>query len=232
MASSTELDQSPQNAADRAYQYLLQQAVTFGIRPAERVNEVEIAAALDMSRAPVREALNRLVTQGLVISKRGKGFFGRRLSATELADLMEVRSDLELSAVRKVIANVSDEDIEALVDTSRSRPIDPLTMTIDQMVAVDEAFHLGIVAAGGNSERVRVLENINNRIQFVRRIVLEQSDRQAEVIREHDDILDAIKNRDAELATRLLEKHLQVNSENFIDSLQAGLARIYADVLT
>lgn len=72
MVSKRELDPSTQNAASRAYEYLLQQTVTFGIRPGDRVNEVQIAAALNMSRAPVREALNRLVTQGLVRSEGGK----------------------------------------------------------------------------------------------------------------------------------------------------------------
>lgn len=222
---------NPQNAADRAYRHLLQQAVTFGIRPGERVNEVEIAASLEMSRAPVREALNRLVTQGLVVSERGKGFFGRKLSATELAELMGVRSDLELSAIRQVCAHATDEMIEDLVAVNRSHPIDPTTMAIDQMVALDEAFHLRIARTAGNSERVRVLENINHRIHFVRRLVLEDSNRRGEVIHEHDDILTAIQHRDVDRATSLMERHLQINSASFVESLREGLARIYADVL-
>lgn len=231
MVSKRETDPSIQNAAARAYDYLLHQTVTFGIRPGDRVNEVQVASTLNMSRAPVREALNRLVTQGLVTSQDGKGFFGRRLSASELAELMEVRSDLELSATRRVCVQASDDQLQELSESSQRTRIDPATMTIDEMVALDEQFHLAIAATAGNSERVKVLENINHRIHFVRRIVLEQEDRQSNVIREHDDIMDAIQNRDVGLAIELTEKHLQVNSENFIESLHEGLARIYAHVL-
>lgn len=144
---------------------------------------------------------------------------------------MEVRSDLEVSATRRVCQHASDEQLEELAATSKERRIDPETMTIDEMVALDEEFHLAIAATSGNAERVKVLENINHRIQFVRRITLEQGDRSKEVIREHDDIIAAIQARDTERAIALTEKHLQVNSSNFIDNLQEGLARIYSDVL-
>lgn len=105
-------------------------------------------------------------------------------------------------------------------------------MDIETLVDADEAFHLGIAALAGNSERRRYLANINARIRFVRRINLEDASRRESSLKEHSDILDAFTGRRGEEAAALMKQHLRLSSEELKDHIKAGLARIYADDIT
>jgi DNA-binding GntR family transcriptional regulator len=217
------------NAVERAYAYLLNKTISFGFHPGERINEVELAATLEMSRAPVREALNRLVMQGLVVSESGKGFFCRKLSTKEVSELLEVRSELELSAIRHACLKASDQAIQEAVLRWQAMEFDPATMDLEALVDIDEAFHLGVAALANNAERLNFLRNINARIRFVRRISLENEARDETFILEHSRILEAITHRDAEKAMALMESHIRSNSEELTANIHEGLARIYAD---
>ena len=79
-------------------------------------------------------------------------------------------------------------------------------MDIETLVDADEAFHLGIAALAGNSERRRYLANINARIRFVRRINLEDASRRESSLKEHSDILDAFTGRRGEEAAALMKR--------------------------
>ncbi|MBP1861798.1 GntR family transcriptional regulator [Rhizobium herbae] len=220
---------SGDNTVERAYAYLRDRTISFGFRPGERMNEVELAAILGMSRAPVREALNRLIVDGLVAFEPRRGFFCRKLSATEITELFGVRADLELSAVRQACAVASQSDIEIQqarwTDVETHKP----GMAIDTLVEADEAFHLGIAALAGNAERLKYLRNINARIRFVRRINLEDPARRSASLGEHSLILDAISRRDADGAVALMQHHLSFSSEEVKSRIHEGLARIYAE---
>lgn len=216
-------------AVERAYDYLRQQAVGFGFRPGERINEVEIAGILKMSRAPVREALNRLVMNGLVAFEAGRGFFCRKLSVKEVSELFELRADLELAAVRGAIKNAPDEAIRAVRQTWAGIVAHQNEMDIERLVDSDEQFHLQLAELAGNSERVKYMRNINERIRFIRRINLEAEGRRATIIGEHTRILDAIAVRDAQAAIGLMENHVQFSAVDLRSHIHEGIARIYAD---
>lgn len=218
------------NAADVAYDYLLNKTVSFGFYPGERINEGEVATTLEMSRAPVREALNRLSAQNFVASIKGKGFCCRKLSVTELIELMEVRADLELSAIRHVCEKASAEAIATFIqERTLALNVNPADVDNKTILEIDESFHMGIVAIANNSERSKILENINNRIRFVRQIALEEGHRRETIFREHNSILGALARRDVQATMAALEMHMRNNSEEFRENISKSLARIYAD---
>ena len=215
-------------AVDRAYEYISDQAISFGFHPGERINEVELAAVLGMSRAPVREALNRLVVAGLAAFEPGRGFFCRKLSASEVGELLEVRGDMELAAVKQACSVASDADIKTVLDDWKEVAAGNPS-SIDEMVVVDEQIHQQTAALAGNAERLRFLQNINERIRFIRRIRLEGSAGSPSFIGEHLNILQAIADRDAGKAVTLMQRHLNTNSDDLKSSIHEGIARIYAD---
>lgn len=216
------------NTVERAYAYLRDQTIGFGFRPGERLNEVELAGKLGMSRAPVREALNRLIVDGLVIFEPRKGFYCRKLSATEVTDLFGVRADLELSAVRLACSKASSEALAALQRQWQEIETHRPSMGVEALVEADEVFHLGIATLAENAERVRILDNINARIRFVRRINLDDEARRTASLSEHSTIIAAIYDRDTERAVALMAHHLSFSAEEVMSHIHAGLARIYA----
>jgi Transcriptional regulators len=217
------------NAVDRAYEFLYNQTVNFELPPGRRINEVELAATLGMSRAPVREALNRLVAKNLVVFEAGKGFFCRKLSTTEVGELFEVRSDLEIAAIRSACRIASDESLRNIVAKWQDYGADQKTAENDLVVSTDEAFHLELAALAQNDERVNFLASINERIRFVRRIHIETMDVRQVFIEDHNRILAALSQRDVELTVAVMEKHFSVNSSSLKENIRAGLAKIYAD---
>lgn len=214
---------------DKAYAQLRDQLVTFAFKPGSRLNESEIATALSMSRAPIREALNRLIADGLVSFAPGRGFFCRRLSASEVNDLYELRFDLESGAIRTALDVCDGATLAAFATNWRQKHADMNAATLDQLVALDEAFHLALCALAGNAARLKYLENINYRIRFVRRINLEPGNRRVGGIAEHAGLIDAVGWRDTDHATALLRQHLQRSADEVRLQVQDALARIYAD---
>ena len=217
------------DAAARAYRMIHALTVNFEIAPDARLNEVELAGRLGMSRAPVREALNRLVVDGLVTFEPGRGFRCRRLSAKEIGDLYVVRSDLEVSAVREAARGHDPAQGRALLE--RWSEVLQSDADIDALIDADEAFHADLVALSGNAERLRVLRNINARIRFVRRINLDDDARRSASLAEHLPILESVLAGDGDRAARLLEAHLAMSSDELRRHVEAGLARIFADAV-
>lgn len=217
------------NAVERAYTLIFDKAVNFDFLPGERINEVELATSLGMSRAPVREALNRLVAKNLVIFEAGKGFSCRRLSTTEIAELYEIRSELEIAAMKNICGKASDEEIDAFISkwqnfTERHEKLD-----INTLIDADESFHLELVALAQNSERLAILKNINERIRFVRRIHIASLEQRPVFIDEHERILEAMTNRDTDSVLEIMDKHFAINLTSLKNHINAGLAKIYAD---
>lgn len=216
-------------AVKKAYEYLRDKTIAFGFRPGERINEVELANVLDMSRAPVREALNRLVVGGFVAFEPGKGFFCRKFSVTEISELFGVREDLELAAARQACQNATDEQLATLMTNWQIIVETHTSMSIDELILSDEQFHIELASLAGNSERIRVLQNINERIRFVRKINIEREDRRINFVGEHTKIAQAFLMRDENLVMELMKYHLGLNSKELKTNIHEGLARIYAE---
>jgi DNA-binding GntR family transcriptional regulator len=217
------------NSVNRAYRVLREKSVRFSFKPGERLNELELARQLGMSRAPVREAMNRLVTDGLLTVVPNQGFSCRKLSATEITSLYAVRADLEVGGVREAVHQKDPAAVQAIAafwdDVAAQRE----TLSIDELVARDEEFHLKIAALGGNLERVRMLDHINARIQFVRRINLENDTRSRDGFAEHHQLLHHLRAGDEEAAVNLIRNHLMLNLDQAMEAVRLGLARIYAE---
>src|SRR5262249_41763940 len=141
------------NNVNRAYRVLREKAVCFQFKPGERLNEVEVARDLGMSRAPVREAMNRLVTEGLLTVVPNQGFYCRKLSASEITGLYSVRADLEVGGIHEAGA-AERAAVEAVGHYWQEVVAQADTLPIEALVARDEEFHLKLAGLGGNLERV------------------------------------------------------------------------------
>lgn len=217
------------NEVERAYTFIHEKTINFGFPPGQRINEVKLASDLKMSRAPIREALNRLVVNGLVSFEPGKGFFCRKLSVREVSELFEIRSDFELSAIRTICSQASDEAINLLYEEWKLIERKESSLSIDSLVDIDESFHMGLLELANNSERIKFMENINERIRFVRQINLETESRRKKFIGEHTKIMEAIIERNSEQAISLMSYHLGVSSQDLESNIREGLSRIYGE---
>jgi DNA-binding GntR family transcriptional regulator len=216
----------PANLAERAYEQLRAMAITYQFRPLERLAEADLAKRLKVSRTPIREALNRLVTEGLLVFTPNRGFQCRPLDAKEIFDLYEVRRTLETTAVRLAAERATDEELAelaAFLATSRAAPDDA---SVVDLVGLDEAFHERIAFMSRNAELLRILRNINARIRFCRWIDMENG-RRAATQTEHAEVLEALAARDAERCTAIMNGHITRRLDQIVEVIREGYARIY-----
>ncbi len=216
-------------AVKHAHDYIKEKVIDFIIPPGEHINEVELAEALGMSRAPIREALNQLYIGGFVTFQSGKGFFCRKFSAKDVADLLELRADLESAAISHIGNKEARPDILAIYSTWKEVATKHREMNMDELVNADEDFHVKLAALAGNEERVKILRNINERVRFIRKIALEKEPRRSNFIGEHLKICEALMQQDQAELIKLLDYHIGINSSQLKPIIHEGLARIYAE---
>jgi DNA-binding GntR family transcriptional regulator len=213
------------NIAEDVFSRLRDMAINYELKPGERLNEVELAERLGVSRTPVREALYRLAQEGFLVES-GRGYSRRPLDVKETLDLYEARIAIEAECARLAVERASDEaldEIETFLKTSAKAPADtPAT----QLVELDEAFHERIARAGGNAELIRILVNLNHRVRFIRWINMEKIGRDYTQA-EHRKILAALRKRDADACQALLRGHITRRTDQIVEAITAGLARIY-----
>ncbi|QYY33800.1 GntR family transcriptional regulator (plasmid) [Cupriavidus pinatubonensis] len=209
------------------YEELKSMAVLYTIRPGERVNELELADRFNVSRTPLREALNRLVAENLLTFVPNRGFFVRELNRQDIFDLFELRRSIEASAVQLAVERADDKDIRALrkfwKDVMKNRASNAPAA---ELVTRDEEFHVRLVALSGNNEMVRAMYGINARIHFVRWVDIEQ--RGHDAFAEHLDILDAIEARDAARVRQLTETHITWRMEEIASVVDAGVVKLFS----
>lgn len=207
------------------YTQLKEMTVDFRIRPGERINEVALARDLAASRTPLREALNRLVSERLIDFRPSKGFFCRDLDPASIFELYELREVIEEAAVRLACARGTDAEIAALKESLYREGLAYQGKTVREVTERDEAFHVGIARLSGNGELAHQLERINERIRFIRWI-----DMSAHVVKtknEHKQIMDAIEQREADRAADIMGVHIEKRVDQIVAAVKEGYSSLY-----
>ncbi|WP_137699381.1 GntR family transcriptional regulator [Marimonas lutisalis] len=209
------------------YRWLKAKAVSFEVKPGDRINEGALAREFGVSRTPLREALNRLVSERFFEFRAGQGFYCRGLEAQEIFDLFELRRILEMAAARAACERASDEGLRGLREELYARGLETQGLSVAEACARDEAFHVGIARLAGNAELTAQLEHINERIRFIRWIEMQARVKKSK--KQHMAIMDALEARNANKAARLLGEHIEKRMDQILASVREGIANIYLD---
>jgi len=213
-------------AVNGVYEKLRDMVLLFQIRPGERVNEVELAEQLGVSRTPLRTALHRLAAEDMLGLVPNRGFYGRQLRRQEVFDLYELRNAIEQRAIALAAARASEQDIARLRADWLSAMDRAGGLDTHSLVIEDERFHVGLALLSGNQEMGKTLQAINARIHFVRWIDMET--RRDAIYEEHLRILDAVQARDRGRCQDLIESHISHRMDEIVQVIQAGVIRLYA----
>ncbi|MEX0349197.1 MAG: GntR family transcriptional regulator [Paracoccaceae bacterium] len=217
---------------DRIYEALRRMASDFAFKPDARINESALAAQLNASRTPIREALNRLVAEGFLNFRSGRGFFCRSLSPELVMDLYEARVAVETEAVRLACQRGTDEAVEALMHELEAVASDYIPAAdAESLLAMDERFHTRLCQLSGNAELCRMLDNLNDRIRYLRLIDLRRLRETApdgrSMVSAHRRIVEAVARRDQEEATSQMRAHIERRREGATQAVRDAFAQLY-----
>lgn len=201
-------------ASEFVYEQLRRKIFEKSLTSGQRLPEVAIAKEMDVSRTPVREALRRLESEGLVQIVPGWGACLASPTRQEIIDTYEVRETLELMAVRKAARCITPLQICRLQENIDAERQIFIHKDLEAYLKINDEFHIMIAESSGNMTLAGYVRNVLSRI-FVQMIFFESFfDFDANPsLEEHVAILDALKAHDEELCAKLIREHLRLSME-------------------
>ena len=204
--------------ADAAYA-----AIRTGIRmghipPGTRLQESELALQLGTSKTPVREALGRLIGDGLATTGGRSGVYVARLSHDEIVDLYEAREILEPPLARLAAERASDEDIRALHESVGAFEMALQADDIYSLMELDSQFHEIVASVAGNRVLAQARERLDNCIAIARVSSVQRAHRKTSsaALKEHKRICGSIAKHDGGAAERLMAEHIRRRREGIV----------------
>jgi len=192
---------------ERVYEALLELITTRALRPGQHLVESELASQLGVSRQPVREALQRLNTEGWVDLRPAQGAFVHEPTEEEADQLLTVRTLLEAEAARLAAAGAGPEGVAALEEVCATGERAVLDDDVDGAVAANAEFHATVMALAGNAVLADLAAQVHRRVRWYYTPVARQRGKQSWI--EHRELIAAIAGRDERRATEIMRAHTE-----------------------
>lgn len=195
----------------RVFQKIREDILSGKYQEHDELREVALGKELGVSRTPVREALRQLELEGLVTIIPNRGAYVTGISQKDIWDIYSLRSVLEGMCARWAVEHITDEQLDQLEEIillSEFQLKKGTGLSAEQVTSLDGRFHAILYEASGSRILSHVLTDFHNYVQSARKSSVISEDRARKSIREHKQILRAIRDRDAEMAEQLANEHI------------------------
>ena len=195
---------------DQAYAALKQAIVEADIYSHKgdvRLDERQLSLSLGVSRTPIREAMTLLEQEGLLRTVPRRGIYVVRKTKRQIVEMIEMWAAIESMAARLATLNASDEEIAGLRKMFDEFRTTAPAEHINEYSDANIAFHQAIIRLSGSHLMGQTLENLFIHVRAIRRLTISQADRASRSIVDHMRIIEALEQRDTELAERLVRQH-------------------------
>jgi len=209
----------PKSKKQLVYDALKQRIITQAMKPGEPINEGLLSQELEISKTPIREAIQQLEREGFIENIPGKGNFVSHISIQDLRELFEIREMLECEAIKRAATRRDPQKLEAIRkgfelsgETSRDRT--------PRQFRAGEQIHVFIFESLGNQRLLEIYRRLHDhiarhRIHFFSDV---HEGRPEQSYREHLEILDALAAQDPARCERAMRLHLK-NSLEYVKSI-------------
>lgn len=203
--------------AEQAYSLLKKAIISGKLAPEKELPEEKLAADLGVSRTPLREAIQRLAMEGLIILNKGKPATVATFTEEDSLEFMELRRVLEIYNIRKVVFVENPIFINEL-EKNLHKQMEAITNNdFQKFIDYDRKFHLILASQNENEKIKQLIHQMNtgvNRAFLVLSNTVHVS--AIEAYNEHERIVIAIKNKDIKLAEKEMTEHLNSVEKRFL----------------
>jgi DNA-binding GntR family transcriptional regulator len=246
--TKTKQNKSNYTIREKAYQHIQSRIASGNLPSGGAISELLLAKELGSSRTPVREAISQLVSEGLLEQTPNRGTVVVRLTREDIVDLYELREALEVYVVAKVAREqLSPEDLNrltllsdgilTLVDelkTAGEPYLNPVQM--QRFIAADRGFHTLLMAFSFNPRIRKIVDETRLLIRiFAMRRLGYGPEKLRNIHAQHAAIIEAIVNKDPELAMHRLTEHIQISKQERLDEFDrnrraSSIEQSYSDL--
>ncbi|MDR7334794.1 GntR family transcriptional regulator [Roseateles asaccharophilus] len=219
-------DATPANMTERIVESITTAIVERRLMPGTKLAEQKIADIFQVSRTIVRQALNQLSRDHLVVLEQARGAFVAMPSVDEARQVFQVRAMLETALIRHLCTCITDAQVVQLREHLRAEREAVKRTDVPGRTHLLADFHVVLARMSGNEVLAQVLADLLSRSSLIS--LMYQSSHSAEHSQdEHVQIVDALEQRDARAAARLMERHIHsVESNLHFDPRTPDLASV------
>ncbi|MFI4926856.1 MAG: GntR family transcriptional regulator [Burkholderiales bacterium] len=206
------MEQRQANAADQAYAYVRERVISGDFAAGTRLTEWQIADALGTSRTPVREAMRRLVGDGILRFQPNYGTFVGSYTAKEIGELFDLRALLESEVAGAAARSISDNQVErlkALQDKIEERGIDLGRENIERIAGHNREFHRIIAQASDSPRMVKMLTDAIEAPVVQQTFARYTAAQLQRSFHHHRELIDAFSARDTAWARDTMSCHVR-----------------------
>lgn len=212
-------------ALERTVAALRTDVLTGELRPGDQLIQETIAERHGVSRIPVREALQALASEGLVSYYPNRGYFVTELSATDLIEVYRLRRLLETEAIEHAVPMLTDADIEHLRELSAAVDQAAAGHDLVRLTEANRAFHFALFECAGMPRMTKLLRQLWDASDVYRSLYFQQPTNRDRVSREHEQMLQALADRDVAETIRMHDLH----RDHSVEWVTSAIARSRTD---
>ena len=205
------------NVQDQLLRHLRAAIIQGRLRPGQSLTQLDLAAAYGVSRQPVRQAIEVLAAEGLLLKSPQGGVTVTLLEPGWVRDLYEVRAQLEVLAVQHAAARFSQAGLERLATVVVEGQELARRGALTDLINADQRFHHAIYTAAGNRVLLEALGRYWSQVARVMRAILLLPGYPADVWHQHAGIVKALRARDAQRAGALMRTHILGSMERLLE---------------
>ncbi|MBW4665171.1 MAG: GntR family transcriptional regulator [Chroococcus sp. CMT-3BRIN-NPC107] len=212
-----------QSLQEQAYQALKTAILSGELAPGQRLVEVQLAKQLQVSRTPIREAMQLLQHENLIANDTNDTLRVATISVTDAAQLYDCRIALEQLSVMETCQNATKsqlKELEQMVEQAEKLVDKPSQLTSFRLLDLDYRFHRLLAKCSGNPWLVSLLDRVFDKMQLLRIQTTKNNPQVLEIRTEHRQIYEPLRDRNSCAAVKAVTEHLIASKERVIREVQ------------
>jgi DNA-binding GntR family transcriptional regulator len=211
------------SSTDLVYNEIKNKITNYSLRPGHHLIVRQIAEEMGLSHTPVREAIHKLQMEGLVVIEQNRGAYVAPFDLEDMIEIYQIRRVLETYATSLAAERVTEQIIRELKDINNAMRIAAQEGELKTAYKKNREFHEALYKHCGNRKLCEMISGLWQYAQRLRNAILSTAGRLEAVIREHDQIIEALIDGDVKRTVYLVEEHLLKAEEAFYKAVEQDL---------
>lgn len=211
---------SPNMLSETAYDLIKGDIVTCAFDPGQFIAQAELAEKYAVGMTPIREALRRLAQEGFVRAVPRMGYIVSQITAQDIHEIFELRLVLESASLRLAAARALDTAIHSIAQSAGHTYTFKDRQSYTNFLAHNASFHISIAASTGNQRLALMVGKVMDELTRVFHLGLDLRDSAEEMRRDHLSLVDALRQRDPDLAEQRIRAEILLSRERILEALK------------